>query len=215
MPTKSSLKYSSTVTKVKRNYGPLKGRLAEALIERVFLNLDMEIYPVGFETKLPRVAQLKAAGKIQPKIIEPIEYGPDFVVCRPKNAEGSEYDVFQIEVKYRKDGTMKFTELDKYDDENLFFVFLDGEAIYCIQKSELKDVKKNKSALTLNFKSCKTLAEHTAFDFSPSQKASITLFQNIIVATFKNFLSDLQLEMEMLKSRSGMEDLKLVKTFKG
>ncbi len=48
---------------VRNNYGFIKGRIAEAFVERLLITLGMEVYPSGFEVQAPRLATLKRTGK--------------------------------------------------------------------------------------------------------------------------------------------------------
>ncbi len=185
-----------------RSYSFLKGRLAEALIERLFITLGMEIYPVGFEAKLPRVAQLKSVGKIIPKAIERFEYGPDFIVCKKSDRDADNYDLFQMEVKYRKTGKISISELLKYEDDSIYFLLLDRKHIYYLRKGDLNTRNKKTS---FDFTTCPRLRDLSVLCLSYEQKIIVNLFEKLIAATFDNFMEDGKLKALLTKAEEGQQ----------
>ncbi|NCC22424.1 MAG: hypothetical protein EOM26_08170 [Alphaproteobacteria bacterium] len=166
-----------SVRNAERNYNVAKGRIGEALVEQLFSSLGWDVYPVGFESQLPVLAQLKARGELTPGAISRFENGPDFIIHMRNAAER----VHSIEVKFRNSGMINASELQKYWPDNLLFILMDPQGISCLQRSELDDYAKSAKVV---FRKCPPLAEHPAFAFGPDEAEIIRAFQFIAKAFF-------------------------------
>lgn len=95
---------------VKRNsYAFIKGRIAETLIEELFLSLDFQVYPFGMENTVPEIKN-QLRGNTE-RVATQIRNMPDFVIKRP-----GENPLF-VEVKFRANGTFKYKDLIKNYEE--------------------------------------------------------------------------------------------------
>lgn len=192
-----------------RNYGFIKGRMAEGIIERLFCTLGMDVYPVGLEVKNPHIAALKSKGKIKTKPIEKFEYGPDFIICQHDKIDDM-YNIFEIEVKFRKTGNVKITELKKYNDPKILFIFLDTKNVYCIENSEVqKIIKKDKNTKSLSFKKCLLLKDYPIFNFTRKQKNIIHAFSLLIEATLNQFRQDNELSKTIERECKNLCEIEL------
>ena len=168
------------------NYGFMKGRLAEAIVERLFITLGWEVYPVGFETKIPRIAQLVSAKKVKTKAIERFEYGPDFVVYNPH--ESHKEKLHEIEVKFRKNSRISRSDLKHYKhNDDLLFLFLDKENIYCLRNGDKKHIGGKGD---IYFHQCELLLSHPAFSFNHEQRRIIRAFPTLLLASLNKFEKD-------------------------
>jgi hypothetical protein len=113
----------------------IKGRIAETLIEELFLYLGYSVFRYGMENTVPGIIKLLAG--VRNDVATNIRRMPDFVVQNPNSGE-----VFFIEVKFRKSESFKFIDLDKdYPYENCYFVVVSKKHIKCITYQELKEGK--------------------------------------------------------------------------
>ena len=110
----------------------IKGRIAEALIEELFLNLKYNVFRYGMENTVPGI--LKLLKGVRGDVADKIRRMPDFVIQNPKTNE-----IFFIEVKFRKDEIFSREELPKdYPFENAYFIVVSKRHIKCITYEELK-----------------------------------------------------------------------------
>lgn len=117
--------------KGKYTEGMIKGRIAEALIEELFLNLGYNVFRYGMENTVPGI--LKLLRGVRGDVANEIRRMPDFVVQNPKTNE-----VFFIEVKFRKDEVFSIDDLPKnYPFENAYFIIVSKRHIKCITFKEL------------------------------------------------------------------------------
>ncbi len=115
--------------------GMIKGRIAETLIEELFLSLRYNVYRYGMENTVPGIMDLLKG--VRGDVATNIRRMPDFVVQHPKTNE-----VFFIEVKFRANEEFKKSDLPKdYPYENCFFVVVSKKHIKCISYSELMEGK--------------------------------------------------------------------------
>ncbi len=197
----------------RRNYGFIKGRLAEGIVERLFFSLDIDVYPVGLEVKNPHIARLRSKGKIKTKPIEKFEHGPDFLLCQHNKKEDS-YNLFEIEVKFRKSSYIDTSELKKYKDPSIIFVFLNKKNFYCIKNSEFQKIlKTNKQLKILNFKDFSLLKNHSVFKFSRTQKNIIHAFSFLIEASLNKLENDKNLAKIIKKKCQNLCYIDLKNTF--
>jgi hypothetical protein len=115
--------------------GMIKGRIAETLIEELFLSLDYNVFRYGMENTVPGIMELLKG--VRSDVARMIRRMPDFVVQHPKTKE-----VFFIEVKFRASEEFSIKDLDAdYPFENAFFVVVSKKHIKCISYKELKEGK--------------------------------------------------------------------------
>lgn len=94
------------LSKRDHNYreGMIKGRIAETLIEELFLAMGYNVFRYGMENTVPGVMELLKG--VRTDVANDIRRMPDFVVEKNKKA-------FFVEVKFRKSGKLRFSDLPK------------------------------------------------------------------------------------------------------
>jgi len=113
-------------------YNMIKGRIAETLIQELFLSLKYNVFRYGMENTIPGIMELLKG--VKSEVAEEIKRMPDFVVQNPNNSE-----VFFIEVKFRAAEKFSFQDLPKgYAWENAYFIIVSKKHIKCITYGELK-----------------------------------------------------------------------------
>lgn len=116
-------------------YNMIKGRIAETLIQELFLSLGYNVFRYGMENTIPGIMELLKG--VKSDVAEEIKRMPDFVVQNPKNNE-----VFFIEVKFRASESFSMKDLPKdYPYENAYIVLVSKKHIKCITFDELKTGK--------------------------------------------------------------------------
>ncbi len=74
----------------------IKGKIVETIFQQMFLETEKyNVYPTGYETTLPQIAQLRHHKDIE-NILDQVRKTPDFVLV-PKGKD----EVYLVEVKYR------------------------------------------------------------------------------------------------------------------
>ena len=122
------------LSKKEGNYkeGMIKGRIAETLIEELFLSLKYNVFRYGMENTVPGIMELLKG--VRSDVADNIRRMPDFVIQHPKTK-----DVYFIEVKFRASETFTEKDLPKnYPFENAYFVVVSKKHIKCITYEELK-----------------------------------------------------------------------------
>ena len=110
----------------------IKGRIAEALIEELFLALKYNVFRYGMENTVPGVMKLLKG--VRGDVANDIRRMPDFVV---QNANTNE--VYFIEVKFRASEEFSIKDIPKnYPYENCYFIVVSKKHIKCIRYEELK-----------------------------------------------------------------------------
>ncbi|MDF0714846.1 hypothetical protein PY092_01695 [Muricauda sp. 334s03] len=152
--------------------GVIKGRIAETIIEQLFISLDFQVYKYGMENTIPGIADLLKG--VRGDVSKNIRQMPDFVVFKDKQAHF-------IEVKYRKSGKLSIKDIENYGDypfENALFVLVTPKHIKCISYSELKEGKeitekcRNWLGSRKEFETCKdTIMEYC--------KYAVKFFENV------------------------------------
>jgi len=115
------------------NKDMIKGRIAEALIEQLFLSQGYEVYRYGMENTVPGIT--RKLQSVEGGVSNKIRKMPDFVVQKPDNRD----ELFFIEVKFRR--SEKFSIDDVSEDfpfENCYFVIVSKKRIKCITYKELE-----------------------------------------------------------------------------
>lgn len=115
--------------------GMIKGRIAETLIEELFLSLGYNVFRYGMENTVPGIMKLLKG--VRSDVAHNIRRMPDFVVQNQKNGE-----VYFIEVKFRAKEEFKFSDLPQdYPYKNCYFIIVSKKHIKCITYGELEQGK--------------------------------------------------------------------------
>lgn len=116
-------------------YGMIKGRIAETLIQELFLSLGYNVFHYGMENTIPGIMELLKG--VRSDVALEIRRMPDFVVQNPRTR-----DVFFLEIKFRASGEFKLSDLPKnYPYENAYIVLVSKKHIKCITVQELQEGK--------------------------------------------------------------------------
>jgi len=116
-------------------FNMIKGRIAETLIQELFLQMKYAVFRYGMENTIPGVMDLLKG--VKSEVAEEIKRMPDFVVQNPNTGE-----VFFVEVKFRASEKFSYKNLPKgYAWENVFFIIVSKKHIKCITYQELKEGK--------------------------------------------------------------------------
>ena len=150
--------------------GMIKGRIAETLIEELFLSLGYDVFRYGMENTVPGIMKLLEG--VKGDVATNIRRMPDFVVKKGKK-------IFFVEVKFR--ANEKFDKNDKsiknYPYVNAYFIIVSKTRIKCITYEELQEGKKV-SPTSKNY-----LGNRKEFDL---EKKTIIEFCNFAVKFFKD-----------------------------
>ena len=111
----------------------IKGRIAETLIEELFLSLGYNVFRYGMENTVPGIMKLLKG--IKTEVADNIRRMPDFVIQHPHKK-----DVYFIEIKFRKSETFDINDksLKDYPYTNAYFIVVSKKHIKCITYEELK-----------------------------------------------------------------------------
>lgn len=134
---KNSIKDIAGMADKDRNFrfNMIKGRIAETLIQELFLQLKYNVFRYGMENTIPGIMELLKG--VKSEVAEEIKRMPDFVVQNPNTGE-----VYFIEVKFRASEKFSFSNLPKgYAWENVYFIIVSKKHIKCITYQELKEGK--------------------------------------------------------------------------
>ncbi len=113
----------------------IKGRIAETLIQELFLNLGYSVFRYGMENTIPGIMTLLKG--VKSETAKQIRRMPDFVIQHSKTGE-----VFFIEVKFRAKEEFKRKDLPKdYPYENAYIILVSKKHIKCISVEELDEGK--------------------------------------------------------------------------
>lgn len=112
-------------------YNMVKGRVAETLIQELFLSLGYNVFHYGMERSVPGISNLLKG--IKSPVAREIRSMPDFIM------QDRQHEVYFVEVKYRANGSFSFKDLPKdYPWENAFFIIVSKKHIKCLTYQELK-----------------------------------------------------------------------------
>ena len=149
----------------------IKGRIAETLIEELFLSLGYNVFRYGMENTVPGIMNLLKG--VRSDVADNIRRMPDFVVQHPERK-----DVYFIEVKFRASESFSKKDLPKtYPFENAYFIVVSKKHIKCITYQELMDGKEV-TPKTQNY-----LGKRKEFDL---EKETIIDFCNFAVKFFES-----------------------------
>ena len=113
-------------------YGMIKGRIAETLIQELFLALGYNVFHYGMENTIPGIMELLKG--VRSEVAKQIRRMPDFVVQHRESKA-----VFFIEVKFRASGTFTLKDLPKdYPYENAYIILVSKKHIKCITVDDLQ-----------------------------------------------------------------------------
>lgn len=116
-------------------YNMIKGRIAETLIQELFLQLKYNVFRYGMENTIPGIMDLLKG--VKSEVADEIKRMPDFVIQNQKNGE-----VYFVEVKFRAAEKFSFSDLPKnYAWENVYIIVVSKKHIKCITYQELKEGK--------------------------------------------------------------------------
>src|SRR5690348_14591941 len=114
-------------------YGMIKGRIAETLIQELFLSLNYNVFRYGMENTIPGIMELLRG--VRSDVAQEIRRMPDFVIQNKKNGE-----VFFVEVKFRSSGEFKLKDLPKnYPYRNAYIILVSKKHIKCVTIQELEN----------------------------------------------------------------------------
>lgn len=116
-------------------YGMIKGRIAETLIQELFLSLGYNVFRYGMENTIPGIMELLKG--VRSDVAQEIRRMPDFVMQNPKTK-----DVYFVEVKFRASEEFSLKHLPKnYPYENAYIILVSKKHIKCITVAELQEGK--------------------------------------------------------------------------
>lgn len=116
-------------------FSMIKGRIAETLIQELFLSLNYNVFRYGMENTIPGIMELLKG--VRSDVAEHIKRMPDFVVQNPDTNE-----VFFIEVKFRANGEFKPKDIPKdYPYTNAYIILVSKKHIKCLTVKELQEGK--------------------------------------------------------------------------
>lgn len=110
----------------------IKGRVAETIIQELFLAHGYSVFHYGMERSIPGIAQLtrRTSGAVKRQI----QTMPDFVVQQPGTDR-----LFFIEVKYRASGVFGLDDIKgDYPWPHAYFILVSREHVKCLTYAQLK-----------------------------------------------------------------------------
>ncbi len=117
------------------SFNMIKARIAETLIQELFISQGYSVYKYGMENTIPGI--MKQLIGLEDDIAHHIRRMPDFVIQNQKSRE-----LFFIEVKFRANGEFSEANLDaNYPYNNAHIILVSKKHIKCITVKELRDGK--------------------------------------------------------------------------
>lgn len=113
------------------SHNSIKGRVAETIIQELFLAHGFNVFHYGMERSIPGIAKLtrKTNGPVNLQI----RSMPDFVVQDPRNNR-----LHFVEVKYRASGKFSMEDLKgEYPWPHAFFIVVSKKHIKCLTYKQL------------------------------------------------------------------------------
>lgn len=127
--------HASGLTKKERDfrYNMIKGRIAETLIQELFLSMGYNVFRYGMENTIPGIMDLLKG--IRTDVADDIRRMPDFVIQNPSTRE-----VNFVEVKFRANEFFSLKDLSpNYPYTNSYFIIVSKKHIKCISYKELEE----------------------------------------------------------------------------
>lgn len=116
-------------------YNMIKGRIAETLIQELFLSLRFNVFRYGMENTIPGIMDLLKG--VRSDVATDIKHMPDFVI-----QDNRSHSVYFIEVKFRAAETFKFSDLPKnYPYTNKYIIVVSKKHIKCLSVEDLRSGK--------------------------------------------------------------------------
>ena len=117
------------------DYNMMKGRMAETIVEQLFIRNGFSVFRYGMENTIPGIMELLKG--VDGEVTKMIKRMPDFVVQK-------ENEAYFIEVKYRAQGKFPSHPSDKKALEDYpfsagYFVVISKNDIQCLSYSELRN----------------------------------------------------------------------------
>lgn len=113
----------------------IKGRVAETIIQELFLAHGFNVFHYGMERSIPGIAQLTR--KTRGEVNDRIRSMPDFVVQDQRNNR-----LHFVEVKYRANGMFSIDDIKgEYPWPHAYFVLVTKEHIKCLTWKQLSTGK--------------------------------------------------------------------------
>lgn len=116
-------------------YNLIKGRIAETIIEELFLSLGFQVFKYGMENSIPGIMELLKG--VKDEVAMEIRRMPDLVAYKDGKAHF-------LEVKFRASEQFKLKDIDKNGDypyQNALIVLVSKKHIKCLSFKELQDGK--------------------------------------------------------------------------
>jgi hypothetical protein len=116
-------------------YNLIKGRIAETLVEELFLSLGFQVFKYGMENSIPGIMDLLKG--VKDDVAMEIRRMPDLVVYKDGKAHF-------LEVKFRASESFKLSDIDKNGDypyQNALIVIVSKKHIKCLSFKELQEGK--------------------------------------------------------------------------
>lgn len=111
--------------------GMIKGRIAETLVEELFLSLGFNVFRYGMENTVPGIMKLLKG--VRSDVADNLRKMPDFVIQNTNTGE-----VYFVEVKFRASEEFSLNDIEKdYPFKNAFFIIVSKKHIKCITYQEL------------------------------------------------------------------------------
>lgn len=155
-----------------KRYNMIKGRIAETLVQELFLSLGYSVFRYGMENTIPAIMDLLK--HVRSDVAMHIRRMPDFVIQNPKDNS-----VHFVEVKFRASESFEEKDLKRdYPYENALIVVVSKKHIKCISVPELR-AGKVISPTTHNYLGNRKefeLDKQTIIDFC---KFAVLFFENV------------------------------------
>jgi len=118
-------------------YGMIKGRIAETLIQELFLSLGYNVFRYGMENTIPGIMGLLKG--VKSNVATEIRRMPDFVIQNKDN-----FEVYFVEVKFRAAEQFSLRDIEQkkgveYPYQNAYFIVVSKKHIKCITYEQLKN----------------------------------------------------------------------------
>lgn len=112
----------------------IKGRIAETIVQEMFLSSGYSVFKYGMEHSVPGITGL--LNRANSEVSKQIRNMPDFVILKDNTP-------YFIEVKFRASASFELSNMPpEYPYNNAFIVLVSTQHIKCISYAELKEGKK-------------------------------------------------------------------------